>query len=614
MMNQNDQSFPAKKPRIVAIGFVILGVMLLYLGQLFSLQVLEKNHYQSKAKLFSQRALPIPALRGEIFDRSESTPLATTGPSFVVRIVPGEVPEGEIPNLLARLALLLKVAPSSLEKLVPPAKYTQYAQIQLASGIDYSRLQVLAEDSSEFPGVHWEEISLRSYEKVGSLASILGYVGDITQEELQVLYNSGYGVRSVVGKSGLEKQYDFLLRGKEGTRFQIIDALGREQAGNSRHEEPPVPGKSLVLTIDRSYQTLAEKALGDRIGSVVILRPATGEVLAMVTYPSFDPGAFYGPDASRTFQGLRTDTRYPFLNRATQATYPPASTFKVIMSAAVLGEGVVDPLKQIYSGPEFVLGDRSFKEHDPKGLGWVNMARALALSANIYFYTVGVEDLGIERIARYAREFGLGKVTGIDLPGEVSGQVPDQGWKQANLHAPWVGGDTANTSIGQGFLQVTPLQMANAMALVSNEGKVYRPHLLKKVIDPITHEAEETASELLFESKIPTKVYRPLQDALRGVITDGTAAAVVTTTAVKIAGKTGTGEDGLKGSSNHSWFVAYAPYDEPDPSKRIVVVVQVERTNAWEWWAPKAANLIFQGIFAHQTYEEALKAMGPRWG
>lgn len=614
MMNHTDQTVPAKKPRIVVIGIVILSIVLLYLGQLFSLQVLEKNHYQSRADLFSQRALPIPAVRGEIFDRNQGAPLATSQPSFVVRIVPGEVPAGAIPKLLSQLAQLLKISPGSLEKLVPPAAYTQFAPIQLAGGIEYSRLQVLAERSSDFPGVHWEEVSLRSYLQVGSLASILGYVGDITQEELQVLYNSGYGARSVVGKSGLEKQYDFLLRGKDGTRFQTIDALGRVQPRESGHEESPIPGKSLVLTIDRSYQTLAEKALGNRIGSVVILRPSTGEVLAMVTYPSFDPSLFYGSEASGTFQSLLADTRFPFLNRAIQATYPPASTFKVIMSAAVLGEGVVDPLRQVYSGPEFVLGDRSFKEHDPRGLGWVNMARALALSANIYFYTVGVEDLGIERIGRYARGFGLGKVTGIDLPGEVSGQVPDPEWKQANLHAPWVGGDTANTSIGQGFLQVTPLQMANAMALVSNEGRVYRPRLLKSVIDPITHEAEEIGSDLLFESKVPAKVYKPLQDALRGVITDGTAAAVVTTTAVKIAGKTGTGEDGLKGSSNHSWFVAYAPYDEPDPAKRIVVVVQVERTNAWEWWAPKAANLIFQGIFAHQTYEEALKAMGPRWG
>jgi len=612
-MKNHLQPASAHKPRILAVGLVVLFVVAAYLAQLFLLQVVQGNRYQNRAAALSQRTTAVPAPRGEIFDRNQDVPLASSRSSYVVSLVPGEVPRDQLPLLLPRLSLALHRNPAELQKLVPPALYGQFAPIEIVSGIDYSLLSPLAERSSEFPGVHWEQVSVRDYRDVGSLGAVLGYVGNITQEELQVLYNSGYGARSVVGKTGLEKQFDFLLRGKDGTRYQTVDAVGREQTEVGR-QDPPVPGKSLVLTIDRTYQTLAEQALGDRIGSVVILKPATGEVLALVSYPSFDPAAFMGPDASSQFESLAADPRYPFLNRAIQATYPPASTFKMIMSAAVLGDGVVDPQRQVFSGPAYVLGDRIFREHDPHGLGWVNMARALALSANIYFYTIGVEDLGIERISRYAKEFGLGKPTGIDLPGEVAGLVPGPEWKQSALHSPWVGGDTANTSIGQGYLQVTPLQMADAVALVSNGGKVFRPHLLKKVIDPTTGAAEEFAPEVLFQSSLPGTIYKPLQDALRGVITDGTAAAVVTTTAVKIAGKTGTGEDGLKGSANHSWFISYAPYDEPDPAKRIVVVVQVERTNTWEWWAPKAANLIYQGIFAHQTYEQALRAIGPRWG
>ena len=604
----------ASKSRILIIGGGVIFVAAVYLVQLFTLQVVQGSRYQGRALLFSQRSLVIPAPRGEIYDRSQDVPLASSRSSYVVRLVPGEVPRDQLPSLLARLSLALRVDPANFEKLVPPSTFAQFSPIELLSGVDFSLISSLAERSSEFPGVHWEQVSIRDYRDVGSLGAVLGYVGSITEDELQVLYNSGYGPKSVVGKSGLEKQFDFLLRGKDGTKYQTVDAVGREQGRSARTDDPPVPGKSLVLTIDRTYQTLAEKALGPRIGSVVILKPATGEILAMVSYPSFDPSAFVGPDASSTFQALAADTRYPFLNRAIQSTYPPASTFKMIMSAAVLGDGVVDPQHQVFSGPEYILGDRSFKEHDPHGLGWVNLARALALSANIYFYTVGVENLGIERISRYAKEFGLGRPTGIDLPGEVVGLVPGPEWKLSALHSPWLGGDTANTSIGQGYLQVTPLQMADAVAMVSNGGKVYRPHLLKKVIDPVTGGVEEIAPDLLFQSTLPETIYRPLQDALRGVITNGTAAAVVTTGAVKIAGKTGTGEDGQKGSANHSWFISYAPYDEPDPAKRIVVVVQVERTNRWEWWAPKAANLIYQGIFDHQTYEEALAAMGPRWG
>lgn len=613
-MTGDSRSLTGKNPRVLILGIIVISVVFLYLVQIFSIQVLERNRYQSRALLFSQRTIPLPAPRGEIFDRNQDSPLATSRSSYVVRLVPGEVPREQVPRLLSKLAMILHLEPTAVDKLVPPSVYSQFSPIDVATGINYEDLRALAERSSEFPGVHWDQVSVRDYRDVGSLGAVLGYVGNITQDELQVLYNAGYDAKSVVGKSGLEKQYDFLLRGKDGARYQTVDAIGREQSRDAGREAPPTPGKSLVLTIDRTYQTLAEQALGQRIGSVVILKPATGEILAMVSYPSYDPNQFLGPDASTAFQTLMADPRYPFLNRAIQSLYPPASTFKIIMSAAVLGDGVVDPQKQIYSGPEYVLGDRSFKEHDPRGLGWVNLARALALSANIYFYTVGVESLGIERISRYAKEFGLGKATGVDLPGEVSGLVPGPEWKLSALHSPWVGGDTANTSIGQGYLQVTPLQMADAVAMVSNEGKVYRPHFLKKVIDPATGAVDEPAPELLFQSNLPASIYKPLQDDMRGVITGGTAAVVVTTTAVKIAGKTGTGEDGQKGSSNHSWFVSYAPYDEPDPTKRIVVVVQVERTNTWEWWAPKAANLIYQGIFAHQSFDDALKAMGPRWG
>lgn len=607
-------SSTSDKPfRIRILGGLILLVILAYVFQLVSLQVFGQASYHQKATLESQRAQPIPAPRGDIFDRNHDVPLATNRDAFDVTFTPGEAPRATIRDELARLALRLPLSIDTLERLVPPEVWGQFLPIELISGVDLNAIRRLAEESDQFPGVHWSLRPLRQYQDLKSLSSVVGYVGDITVEELQVLYNSGYGQRSVVGKAGLEKQYDFLLRGKDGARYKTIDASGRALQGTSA-EDPPQPGKTLVLTIDRAAQTLAEKALGDRVGSVVILKPTTGEILAMVSSPSYDANQFLTADKSKVLQSLMADPHFPFLNRSIMALYPPASTFKVIMSAAVLGDGVIDPTRRILSTPEYKLGDRVFKEHDPRGLGWVDLAKALALSANVYFYTVGVEYLGIDRIDRYAREFGLGRPTGVDLPGEVSGLVPDPVWKEKNLHYPWLGGDTANTSIGQGYLQVTPLQMADAVALVSNEGTVYRPHLLKEIRNPETGAVEDApAPEVLFQSTFPKSVFKPLQDNMRGVITVGTAGPVVTTKAVLIAGKTGTGEDGEKGSNNHSWFVSYAPYDEPDPEKRVVVVVQVERTNTWEWWAPKAANIIYQGLFAHQTYEEAIRTLGPIW-
>ena len=600
-----------KKNRVLFLSLFISVVMGLYAFHLFSLQILEGSAYHKRAALVSQRTEPLLASRGEIYDRDHSFAFATNREAFDLSFIPASAPRERIPQILAKLAQRLHIPYEFLEKKVPPAAYGQYAPIDLLGGVEYAVIKGLAERSSEFPGLQWEQKPVREYHNLGSLSTVVGYVGDITEEELQVLYNSGYTPRSIVGKTGLEKQYDFLLRGRDGVRYMTVDATGRNLSGGAPKEEPPQSGKSILLTIDSGMQTLAEKALGPRIGSVVILKPSTGEVLALASYPTFDPNAFTTADGPKIFQALLTDTRYPFLNRAIQATYPPASTFKIIMSAAVLGDGVIDPRKQIFCGPEYKLGDRVFKEHDPRGFGWTDMPKALAQSANVYFYTVGVEFLGIDRISRYAKDFGLGTQSGIDIPGELSGQVPDPHWKEKTLHAPWLGGDTANTSIGQGYLQVTPLQMADAIAMVANGGKVYRPHLLKEVRDPVTGNVEETDSpEVIFDSPNAEKIFKPLQDALRGVITGGTPEVVLTTRAVQIAGKTGTGEDGEKGSANHSWFVAYAPYDDPDPEKRLVVVVQVERTNTWEWWAPKAANIIFQGLFAHQTYEEALKTLG----
>jgi len=600
-----------KRNRIIGVAVFVIALMLFYTFQLFSLQILEGSAYHKRATLVSQRSTPLLASRGEIYDRNHEAPLATNREAFDLSFVPAAAPRDRIPQLLAKLSQRLHLPYEFLEKKVPPSVYGQFNPIDLLGGVEYATIKSLAEQSEDFPGLQWEQKPVREYHALGSLSSVVGYVGDITEEELQVLYNSGYDRRSIVGKAGLEKQYDFLLRGRDGVKYLTVDATGRNLSGGTPREQPPQTGKSILLTIDRATQTLAEKALGDRIGSVVILKPSTGEVLALVSYPTFDPNAFTTADGPKIFQSLLTDTRYPFLNRAIQATYPPASTFKVIMSAALLGDAVIDPKKQIFCGPEYKLGDRVFKEHDPRGFGWTDMGKGLAQSANVYFYTVGVEYLGIDRISRYARDFGLGSSSGIDLPGELSGQVPDSHWKEKSLHAPWLGGDTANTSIGQGYLQVTPLQMADAMAMVSNGGKIYRPHLLKEVRDPITDAVEETtAPEVIFDSSNPEKIFHPLQEALRGVITGGTPEVVLTTRAVQIAGKTGTGEDGEKGSANHSWFIAYAPYDDPDPEKRVVVVVQVERTNTWEWWAPKAANIIFQGIFAHETYEQALKTLG----
>lgn len=604
-------STEGKKVRIVSIGLVISLVVLLYLGQLFFMQVVNTGKFTQDATTFSQRSVPVPAKRGEIFDRNHTNPLVLNVDSFQVNLNPAEVPPGEIPEVLARLGVLLKMSFSELERRVPPSLYTSFQSIELKKAVDYSTITRIAEKLSDFPGVTWDSNPIRNYVDLGSLAHVVGYVGNITQEELQVLYNQGYGLRSVVGKSGIEKRFDLMLRGKEGTRFRTVDVNGRNVGSTAKDEIIPESGKDIILTIDRRIQRLAEKALGERMGSVVVLQPATGEVLAMVSYPYYDPNKFYTDEANKEYARLQTDPTFPFLNRTIQSTYPPGSTFKIVMTTAILGDKVLDPNRTFLCTGTIEVGDRIFKCNKLTGHGIVNLARGLAQSCNIYYYEAGLEYLGIDRIDDYSKRFGLGQITGIDLPGEVAGLVPTPKWKERTLNYPWLGGDTVNISIGQGYLQVTPMQMANVVAMVSNSGTVYRPHLVKAIIDPVTNTIEESNPEILYESNIATEVWTQVQDDMRGVITEGTAAVVITTKAVKVAGKTGTAEDGSKGSSNHSWFVAYAPWDDPDPMKRIVVAVQVEKSNEWEWWAPKAADLIFHGIFTEETYEEVLQDLKP---
>ena len=316
---------------------------------------------------------------------------------------------------------------------------------------------------------------------------MLGYVGDITKDELKLLYNQGYQSGDVIGKAGIEKQYDMELRGRDGVEYRTVDVRGKSVRADEGSVVPPIQGSNLVLTIDAGIQTIAEKALGPRMGSVVVLRPATGEILALVSYPWYNPNIFMGIGAGNAYAKLLSDPNTPLLNRTIQSSYPPASTFKTVLTAGILEEKAFPPEKKVLCQGEVSYGDRVFRCWIKKpGHGWLDLKGALAQSCDIYFWTVGRDYLGVERIVNYAKEFGYGKATGIDLPGELEGFVPTPQWKERRFHENWVGGDTMNLSIGQGYMLVTPLQMADMMAMIVNDGTVYRPHVLKEMRDPVS--------------------------------------------------------------------------------------------------------------------------------
>jgi penicillin-binding protein 2 len=597
--------------RLMFLCFLFVAVFLGYGSRLFSMQILSGEVYRSRAQSIARRTTVIPAQRGEIYDRSYSQPLVLNADSFAVSLTPAEVPQGEMSNLFNRLSELLNIPRDQLEKKIPPQSYFLYQPVELAVNVPYTTIASLAERVDTLPGISWQSKPMRNYQFSGSISHIIGYVGNITRDELTMLYNSGYQQGDVIGKAGIERQYDGILRGKEGWEIRTVDVRGRRIPGEENFRQAPVMGKNLVLSIDQNIQILAEKALGERMGSVVIIRPSNGEILALVSYPWYDPNLFNRSDMSDDYNALINDPNKPFLNRAIQSSYPPASTFKIVMTSGILNEGAISPLETIDCQGELTYGDRLWRCHIRKpGHGRLNLQQAMAQSCDIYYWVTGRDFLGTERIIYYAKEFGYGDTSGIDLPGEISGFIPNPQWKERRFHERWLGGDTMNMSIGQGYTLVTPIQMANMVAMVVNDGKIYKPHILKEVRDPVSGAVERSVqAELLRETTIPSSVFETVRKDMRSVISEGTAQFPLNIKSVQIAGKTGTGEIGLN-DHWHSWFASYAPYNSTKPEEQVVVSIIVEAANRWEWWAPYASAIIFQGIFSNQTYEESVRSLG----
>ena len=591
---------------MIGLGVVMAVIAGAFLIHLFSIQIVDGYIYQVRARQTSRRSVIVPATRGEIFDRHRDRPISTNVDSFAVDLIPADLPQERFPDVVSRLSSHLDVPTEEIRTKVDEFGRGRFQPLVVKDGVGLPTVSYLAEHIEDYPGVTWHRKPIRYYPDRRLLTHVLGYVGDINADELQVLFNRGYNAGSIVGKAGVELQYEDVLRGDDGRDFYAVDARGRRISDEDFEDVSPVPGDSIVLTLDREIQELAWKALGNRVGSVVVLKPDTGEILAMVSRPDYDPNLLYTKNGPDLLRRLNLDPASPFLNRAIQSAAAPASTFKIIMTAAAIEEEVLDTDDMIDARLTYRFGNGVWRDWGNVAFGPLNIFGGLANSSNYFFYVVGNELLGYERIAHYAREFGFGAPTGIDLPGEVEGLVPTPEWKESRLGEPWVGGDTVNMSIGQGYVLVTPMQLANAVAMVANRGVVYRPHVLKEVRDAVTDEVVQSVEpEPLYSSAMRDGTFDVVGQAMRAVISEGTAEKVITTDAVTAAGKTGTGQVGIE-DQYHSWFAAYAPYDQDDPRDQVVVAVMVDAVNEWEWWAPIAANIILHGIFADLNFEENL--------
>lgn len=597
--------------RLRLFSIFVFFILIAYTYKLFSMQIIHGDQFKQKSQNISKRTTVIPAQRGEIFDREANTPMVLNIDSFAVDIVPGEVPRQEFDTVINRLSSILKIPVSQIEKKLPVSVRRDFRSIQIKSNVDYSTVVQVAESIDSLPGVSWHSKPVRNYVDTRSFSHIIGYVGDITTDELTRFYNKGYTSNSIIGKAGIEKQYDEILRGTDGVEYRTVDAKGR-YIENTTVVTPPKMGNNLVLTIDKRIQKLAEDALGPRIGAAVVLKPTTGEVLAMVSYPFFDQNIFGKEISSSLAKELFENPDKPLLNRAVDAAYPPASTFKVIMNTAILNEKAFPPETTVPCLGEIEYGNRVFRCHIRKpGHGKLALNEALAKSCDIYYWTVCRDYLGVEKIVDYAKRFGLGQSTEIDLPSQSDGFVPSPRWKERRFHEKWLNGDTMNMSIGQGFTLASPLQVANMACMVINNGVIYKPHLLKEIRDPSSGEVIKIVQpEILHKENIGKEVFEQVRQAMNLVTIQGEARYPMKNPMFRFAGKTGTAEVGLH-DRWHSWMVAYGPYDAP-PKDIIVVSVIVEAVNEWEWWAPYAANIILHGTLANQTYDETIDYLGFR--
>ncbi|BDV43733.1 penicillin-binding protein 2 [Geotalea uraniireducens] len=564
------------KKQIILLSLFAAAVFFLLLTRLWYLQIVKAENFQNLSENNRLRLVPVAASRGTIFDRNGKV-LVSNRPSFSVAMIPQEVRDRE--TFFSRLAQYLNIDRQELvDKWEKGKGRARYYPVVLASDITRDQMELLEEKRLWLPGLEVEMKPIREYED-GMLAShLLGYIGEISDDELKNPAYNGYNLGDYVGKSGIERSWENILRGKDGGRQIEVDARGRVLRTIS--ETPPVVGSSLVLTIDTDLQKRAEQSFGEQAGAAVAMDVNSGEILAFVSNPGFDPALFAGRMPPDKWKSYLEDKRHPLENKALKGQYPPGSTFKVITALAGLGEGLIDERSTVVCTGSYTLGKNTFRCWDKKGHGAVNLKRALKQSCDVYFYQLG-ERLGIDRIAAYARKFDLGAPMGVGLENEKGGNIPTSEWKLKKYGRSWYQGDTLPAAIGQGYVLMTPIQLASMIATVANDGTVYRPHLVKRIIDQDGKVLQEFKPEIIARTGISQRDFELVKQGLFAVVNEpGGTGAMARLYEVKVAGKTGTSQvvkmRDNRGSipyqyRDHALFVAFAPYDKPEIAVAVVI-------------------------------------------
>jgi penicillin-binding protein 2 len=599
MLEFEESALLRRRASFIAYCFVAILFVLAF--GFWNAQVVQSNYYEQKAEANKIREIALRAPRGRIYDRYHRI-LADNRPSYDIILIRENMSTGNphtVEQTVAMLSAGISMSKDDLkERINRKKREPKFRPITLKEDVSVGDISFVRAHALELPEISIELQPRRRYLQDNMAAHAMGYVGEVTETELATPEFVDYKSGNQVGKTGLERQYNNLLVGKDGFKRVVVNSFGREMGKLS--EEPYVAGNDLVTTIDLDLQRAAEDAVGDQMGAVVALDPRSGEILAFVSKPAYDPNLFATRISAADYRALVEDPRDPMLDRAIQSHFAPGSVFKVFEAAAALEAGTLNPLRSIFCGGSETFYGVVF--HCDKHHGTLDLHEAIVHSCDVYFYNVG-KELGIDNISTYAKMMGLGRKTGIDMPNEDGGLVPSREWKQRVQKAKWYEGETISVAIGQGALGVTPLQAAWAMGGLTMGGRLKQPHLvnpqeLKKLGFPANEIVEE-------DYEIQESTVDFVRQAMWGVVNEGGTGVNAKVDGFEVGGKTGTaqvvgGRDAGKTNKErreNAWFVGFAPYRNPE-----IVVATIIQNGGWgsEAAAP-VAHAVLETYYKKKT-------------
>jgi penicillin-binding protein 2 len=553
-------------PRFIVFGLIVVLIVAALSIRLFYLQVGNGGYYTGLADSNRIVLQAIPSTRGLIYDRT-GRQLVQNVPTFTVKIRPADLPFSQREQVVGRLSTLLVMPSADINQAIDQNPGSRFDQVRVAVDVPEDVARVIAEEHLSLPGVEVTVEARRDYLYGPLVSQLLGYTGPVDVQELQNLAGAGYLPDDLIGKSGVEASYESQLRGTYGQEQVERDALGRKVSVLSQ-VQAPVAGDSLQLTIDVGIQKEAQQALewglkaaGLKSGVFIVMNPQTGEILAMVSLPTYDDNLFARGISNKDFQALASNTFHPLLNHAIGEQYAPGSTYKLVAGTGVLADGKITASTLVQTYPYLDVAGHRFYDWNKRGFGRLPITLGFAHSSDTFFYQMA-QKLGIDRLGYWAKQYGFGAPTGVDLPGEAAGIVPTNAWKQEALGSPIYPGETVLAGIGQGYDAVTPLQLLNAYCALANGGKVLQPQIVREVLGPDGQVVRPFAPKVINTLPVSQAVLRTMRVGARSVLTVRHTFNFVDLPVV-VAGKSGTAEFGhpdAKGRQAYSnWFAGFVP-------------------------------------------------------